>query len=142
MKRCLLQEKTNTCVKNDAGRSSGSLHLLLLTIFGFFSLCVFAQQGITGKVVSGDSVIAGATVMVKGSPIATVTDANGKYSISAPANATLIVSFVGYAKQEVKPDNHTAVTVQLQSITQQVGEVMVVGYATQKKAMVTGSVIT
>src|SRR5947208_8998471 len=105
MKRCLLQENINTCIKNDVGRSSRILRLLLLSIFSFFSLCVFAQQRITGKVVSGDSAIGGATVMVKGSTTATVTDANGKFSIDAPANATLVISFIGYANQEVKLDN-------------------------------------
>ncbi|TKK67268.1 TonB-dependent receptor [Ilyomonas limi] len=130
------------CAKNDVGYSSGSHHFLLLIILSFFSITVFAQQKVTGKVMSGDTAIAGATVTVKGTTIATVTDDNGSFSINAPTNATLVISYIGYANQEVKATNQNIGTIQLQHTTSQLGEVVVVGYGTQRKATLTGSVAT
>lgn len=117
-------------------------HLLLLTFFSCCSLFCVAQQKITGRVVSGDSAITGATIQVKGAATFTKTDETGSFSISAPANATLIISSVGYTTQEVKLTNQMVVLVNLQLADQQLGEVVVIGYGTQKKATLTGSVAT
>lgn len=117
-------------------------HLLLVVFFNLFSLLVFAQQRISGKVLSGDSAVVGASVQVKGSSAATITDDNGNFTISAPANSTLVISYVGYLTQEVNISNRTFISVVLQPGNQQLGEVVVVGYGTQKRATLTGSVST
>ncbi len=80
--------------KNIPGRLLISPRFFFLSIFSLFYFLGFAQQKITGKVLSGDSAIAGATVQVKSSTIATQTDAGGNFAINAPGNATLIISLM------------------------------------------------
>ncbi len=118
-----------------------NFRLFFLFLFCSISASLFAQQKtITGRVSSADSALAGVTVAVKGSSAATQTDANGRFTINAPANGTLVVSSIGFSSQEVKINNHTNITVQLQSTTQELNQVVVVGYGVQKKATLTGSV--
>lgn len=120
-----------------------NMKFIFLIILGFLSANVFAQQRtITGRVASGDTAVAGATVSVKGTTTGTQTDASGRFSINAPANGTLVISSIGYATQEVKINNRTNITVPLQSTLQEMQQVVVVGYGTQKKATLTGSVST
>jgi TonB-linked SusC/RagA family outer membrane protein len=115
--------------------------LLFLLLLSFsFSSTLLAQQRISGKVAMRDSALQGVTVQVKGATTATVTDADGNFTINAPANATLVFSNVGYASQEVKVGNRSSLNVQLESATQQLTDVVVVGYGTQRKVTVTGSV--
>lgn len=142
MNQSLPMGKNFFSLKNGLGFHSTKPRLLLLIVSCLLSLVGFAQQKITGRVVSGDSAIAGATVNLKGSSISTMTDVNGGFTIDAPANATLIVSSIGFVGQEVKVGNRTSITVTLQRTDEQLGEVIVVGYGTQKKATLTGSVST
>ncbi|MCU7548868.1 TonB-dependent receptor [Chitinophagaceae bacterium LB-8] len=115
--------------------------LLVLASLVLFTSTVFAQQRpVSGKVSVGDTALSGITVQVKGTAIATQTDANGQYTINAPADATLIFSSIGYGVQEVKLGNHTTLNVQMKSTTQQMNEVIVVGYGTQRKGTVTGAI--
>lgn len=114
----------------------------LLLFLCFSSLFGFAQQKISGRVVSGDSAIVGASVNIKGSTVFTQTDGTGRFTINAPGNATLIISYVGFAEQEVNVANRTSITIVLQRTDLQMGEVIVVGYGTQKKSTLTGSVST
>lgn len=113
--------------------------LLLLVVFTFFTSLLIAQTA-NGRVTAGDIAVVGATVQVKGTQTTTQTDANGKFTINAPTNATLIITSVGYGREEIKVANRNTVNIQLQSASQQLGEVIVVGYGTQKKVNVTGSV--
>ncbi len=104
------------------------LKFLFLILLSVFSSAVFAQQTpITGRVTVGDTAIAGATVQVKGTNTATQTDADGRFTITAPSNATLVISSIGYVAQEVKVSNRSTVNVQLQSNAQQLSDVVVVG---------------
>ncbi len=112
---------------------------LLLLAF-LFTFSAFSQKTITGRVTSGDSAISSVTVQVKNSKLGTETDANGEYSISAAANGTLIFSHVGYETLEVPIKNRSTINLQLKAETAQMNEVVVVGYGTQKRADVTGSV--
>lgn len=91
---------------------------------------------------SGDTAVAGATVQIRGTTTATQTDAHGNFTINAPANATLVISSIGYSTQEIRANNRSNINVQLQSTTQEMQQVVVVGYGTQKKATLTGSVST
>ncbi|WP_018616099.1 SusC/RagA family TonB-linked outer membrane protein [Segetibacter koreensis] len=116
---------------------------VLLVILGFISSTLFAQQKtISGRVLSGDTAVAGVTVQVKGTKTATQTNSSGNFTINAPANATLVISSIGYTMQEVKTNNRSSINVQLQSSAQEMQQVVVVGYGTQKKATLTGSVST
>lgn len=124
-----------------------SLHLrklkpLFLIILCLISLNLFAQQRISGKVTSKDAPLEGVTVQVKGGTTATQTNASGNFTITAPSNATLIITNVGYVNQEVKVGGRSSISVQLEPSTTQLTDVVVVGYGVQKKVTVTGSVAT
>jgi TonB-linked SusC/RagA family outer membrane protein len=114
----------------------------VLLLSGLCSFSTYAQKTITGRVSSGDTALIGVTVELKNSNIGTETDVNGRYSISAPANGTLVFSHVGYETQEVPVRNQTTINLQLKPEASQMNEVVVVGYGTQKKADVTGSIAT
>ncbi|MGZ8538267.1 MAG: SusC/RagA family TonB-linked outer membrane protein, partial [Flavisolibacter sp.] len=127
-----------TVVKNGL-KNSKILHLLFLLLFLLISTLVFAQITVRGKVTAGDTAILGATVQVKGTNSATQTDTNGDFIISAPANGTLVVSYIGYTLQEIKIGNRTTINVSLEAASNQLADVIVVGYGTQRKSDVTGS---
>lgn len=97
---------------------------------------------VTGKVVSSTGEgIAGVSVTVKGATTGTSTDGEGNFSITVPDGATLVFSSIGFVGQEVviTPSN-TNLTVTLVASTRAMDEVVVVGYGTQRRQEVTGSV--
>ncbi len=112
------------------------LHALLL------SNSIFAQnKTVTGRVVDdGGKPVQKASVMLKGSTSGTSTNDNGEFQLSVPANGTIVFSAVDFATQELKPGNRTNLNVVLVSVTKNLAEVVVVGYGTQRKEAVTGSV--
>lgn len=120
--------------------SNKLLKLILLLAFALSSMAVYAQQTVKGRVSTGDSVVAGASVNVKGTSTTVQTDANGNFSINAPAKATLVVTSVGFQTQEIKVNGQSFIEVDLQSSTSVMGEIVVIGYGTQKKASLIGSV--
>lgn len=110
---------------------------LMLLSFQF----AFAQVGtVRGRVTSGDSALSNVTVSVKGTTTATQTDNNGNFSISASPNATLIFTAVSHASEEVKINNQTSIDISLRSTSQQLNEVVVVGYGTQRRKDLTGAI--
>jgi TonB-linked SusC/RagA family outer membrane protein len=87
--------------------------------------------------------IPGASIVLKGGTKGTTTDANGAYSLSVPnQNAVLVFSFVGFEKQEVTVGNRTQVNVVLKNDLNELNEVVVVGFGTQKKINATGAIST
>ncbi|CAH0245600.1 TonB-dependent receptor SusC [Pedobacter sp. Bi27] len=118
----------------------------VLAAFCLLTINVALAQNITvkGKVIDGGdkTPLPGVTILIKGTQNGTQTDENGNYSISAPANATLVFNFVGYTALEQAVNNQTTLNVSLASSTQQLEQVVVVGYGTQRKIDVTGSVGT
>ena len=108
----------------------------------FCPVLSFAQEKtVTGKVtddVSGAG-LPGVSVLLKNTPKGVNTDANGNFSIAAKASDVLVFSFVGFDKQEVTIGNKMQIEVTLKTDTKNLEEVVVVGYGTQKKANVTGS---
>jgi TonB-dependent SusC/RagA subfamily outer membrane receptor len=103
------------------------------------------QKIVRGKVIDdqGDP-LPGVNIVVKGEPnIGTVTDIDGNYTITVPyPNATLIFSYVGFQPQEIKVNNRSTINVTLVEDTKALEEVVVVGYSTQKKETIVGSVAT
>ena len=113
---------------------------LCLGLMLMFSASALAQnETVTGTVLDelGEPVI-GATVTVEGTKNATVTDLDGNYKISVPKNGKVTISYIGYTTVTVKPGG----TIKLEEDKQTLEEVVVVGYGTQKKAHLTGSVST
>lgn len=110
----------------------------------FLCLYTYAQQTITGKIVDAttNETIIGASVKVKGTTIGTVTDANGAFKLTLTAGSTLQVSFIGYNTIEVQAGDGRPLTIKLIETAQSLNDVVVVGYGTQKKQTLTGSVAT
>jgi TonB-linked SusC/RagA family outer membrane protein len=84
--------------------------------------------------------LVGAVVQNKAARVGTTADAQGKFSLNGDAKATLTVSFVGYITQDVNLNGRTNIEVLLQPSTDMFDEVVVVGYGTQKKSVVTGAI--
>ena len=116
--------------------------VLMLLFFLLCSISGFAQDiTIKGRIIKDDGQpLAGASVTVKGTAKGTATNDQGEFEISAPANATLVISSIDFVTQEIKVNNRTSVNVTLVSLEKSLGEVIVVGYGTQRKEAVTGSV--
>ena len=116
-----------------------------LWIIGFllFHIQGIAQSNvITGTVVaaSDQAPLPGVTVALKGQPVGTVTDADGKFSIRAEPADILIFTFIGMETQEISVGNSTTIDVLLQESMASLQEVVVVGYGEQKKTNLTGAV--
>ena len=92
----------------------------------------------TGRVADSQGPLIGATVMEKGTNNVTVTDFNGHFTLNVKSGATLVISYVGYETQEVKAGDNLNVT--LAEDGHIVNEVVVIGYGTQRREAVTGSV--
>ena len=86
--------------------------------------------------------ISGASVLVKGTTTGANTDGKGEYSISITGNATLVISYVGYDSKEIRIGNNLTVDAQLVPANKELDQVIVVGYGTQRKRDVTGSVVS
>jgi len=105
-------------------------------------LGIVNQQTVNGTVVdeTGEPLI-GATVKVKGTSQVAVADMDGRFSlINVPANAVLQISFTGFAMQEISLEGRSQLDIVLNPDVQSLNEVVVVGYGTQKKINLTGSV--
>lgn len=116
---------------------------LTTAILFFFSTSAVAQAlSIQGKVVdtTGEPII-GASVLVKGTSIGTVTNLEGAFILrNVPAKAMLEVSYVGYKSETFEVNGKTSMTITLQGNTEELDEIVVVGYGVQKKVNLTGSV--
>lgn len=115
--------------------------LLLLSLLNLFSLAALAQSIVKGivKDSSGEPVI-GATVRVSGAKTGTVTDLDGNFSISAPAQGTLSISYIGYETQNVAINGRNNIEVTLKEENTTLNDVVVIGYGVQKKSDLTGSI--
>ena len=117
-----------------------SILIVVLTFVIGFS--VNAQKvSVTGivKDATGETVI-GASVLEKGTTNGIMTNVNGEFTLSVSANATVVVSYVGYKTQEVPVAGKRSFAITLEEDAQVLGEVVAIGYGTLKKDDVTGSV--
>jgi TonB-linked SusC/RagA family outer membrane protein len=125
--------------------STGTLTkaLCLLCFLMSLSFSALAQKRISGTVTdaAGETII-GANVVEKGTTNGISTDEDGKFTITVGDNATLVISFIGYLKQEIVVGSRTNLQVVLQEDHLALDEVVVIGYGTQKKINLTGAITT
>ena len=84
----------------------------------------------------------GATIVVKGTKISTQTDANGVFSLNAPSNAVLVISYIGYKTIEVEVNGKMEMAVQIEETKNDLNEIVVLGYQSQKRSEIAGAVTT
>jgi TonB-linked SusC/RagA family outer membrane protein len=117
------------------------LILILSLLFGNFAMA--QQLVLSGKVTdssSGES-LPGVSIVVKGTTNGTITDVDGNFTLSTTSGATIQFSFVGYKTQEILVQGQKNIKVALVADTEELQEVVVIGYGSVKKADATGSVI-
>lgn len=115
--------------------------LLIMAVLSVSAWALAQNRQISGTVTNADGKpIAGATVLVEGTSTGTTTNTDGKFSVSASANGTLAVSFIGYETVKVAIAGKTQVNVSLREDTHAIDDVIVVAYGTAKKESFTGSV--
>ena len=114
-----------------------SSFFLLLTMFAFSQ-----NRTVTGRVMgsSDNSPLSGVSILVKGTTSGTTTDSSGSFTLSASSAATLVFSATGHETQQVRVGNQYQLNVTLQASNNTLGEVVVIGYGTQRKSDLTGSV--
>ncbi len=99
------------------------------------------EKKITGTVVDASGIpVIGANIMVKGTTNGTITDMDGRFSLEVPAGATLEVSYIGYETQIIPVNNQSTLAITLTEDSRNLEEVVVVGFGTQKKVNVIGSI--
>ena len=117
------------------------MRIKILLLFMLFGSVAFAQQQITvnGTVTDGSDALIGVSVTVKGASQGAITDTDGKYELSVSPNATLVFTYLGYAKQEVAVNNRKSINIVMKTDEQTLDEVVVVGVS-MKKSDLTGAV--
>jgi len=117
--------------------------LFLLMVFVVTISSTMAQKTVTGTVTAENAPLPGATVVVKGTTVGTVTGSDGNYTLSIPANAkTLLFSFIGMKTQEIEIGTQSTISVTLMPDVIGLEEVVAIGYGTMKKSDLTGAVST
>jgi len=133
-------------ILSEALRGTGLSYSISGRNVNIFKAAMKTQQqrkNITCTVNDSQGPVIGANVMVKGTTNGSITDVNGKVSLdNVPANAILVVSYVGYATQEVAVGKRSAIQITLVEDSKALEEVVVVGFGTQKKINLSGSVST
>lgn len=87
----------------------------------------------------GDAII-GANIILKGTSTGTISDMNGEFTIQAPRNGILQITYIGYEDKEVRIDGKTSLKITIEEDTKTLDEIVVVGYGTQKRGNLTGSI--
>ena len=116
--------------------------LMALFLLCLFPLGAMAQSVVKGTVndEAGEPVI-GATVKVQGSQKGTITDFDGNFSVEAAPNATLVISYVGYITQNVNVAGKNNLVITMHEDNTTLNDVVVIGYGTMKKKLVTGATV-
>jgi TonB-linked SusC/RagA family outer membrane protein len=116
---------------------------VLFVLLLLANLSLIAQQNVTGVVTdAGSQPMSGVTVVAQGTSAGTLTGVDGKYSLPVPAGVTTLqFSFIGYTPQEVAINGRSAINVVMEEALTGLDEVVVVGYGTLKKKLVTGATV-
>jgi len=118
------------------------LLLLIFSAMMVFSTSTLAQDlSITGTVSDASGSLPGVSIQIKGTSTGTVTDFDGKYTLTAKAGDVLVFSFVGYANKEVTLGNQSVLDITMEEDATQLTEVIVIGYGTTTHEDATGSVV-
>jgi TonB-linked SusC/RagA family outer membrane protein len=115
--------------------------IFLIAIVSFFSIAMANAQTVTGTISAEGEPLPGASVSVKGTAKGTSSDFDGKYTINVKAGSTLVFSYVGYSTKEVVVGSQKTINVTLEA-DNKLDEIIVIGYGTQRKSDLTGSVST
>lgn len=117
--------------------------LLLLVMVCSITISQAQEKVVTGTVTDANDGmgIPGVSVIVKGTTIGTSTNIDGKFTLSAEATSTLVFSFIGYKTQEVIVGDQTQLNIILSADTENLSEVVIIGYGQVKKEDATGSVV-
>ncbi len=116
-------------------------NILTMCLFFLVFIASGQQRQINGSVLSDDGQpLPGANVLVEGSKVGTTTDIDGKFKISANDGANLIVSYIGYVDAKIKVTSKTTYSIKLQSSSNSLAEVIVVGYTKEKKSDIAGAI--
>jgi len=129
-------------MNNKNGIKKATRLLMLCFFLVAVSFGAYAQKTVTGKVIDeGGLPLPGVSVILKGTTTGTVTGIDGDFSLANVSNnATLVFSFVGMTPQEVLVGAQTAINITMAAEAIGLEEVVAIGYGTQKKANLTGSV--
>ena len=111
-------------------------------LFSHFS--IYAQDfSLSGRVLDENADgLPGATVIIKGTTNGTITDIDGFFTIRLPINSVIEISYSGYIKREINIENNDSLNIYLEPDIETLSEVLVIGYGSQEKINVTGSVAT
>lgn len=115
---------------------------ILILVFTLLAGLLAAQEiPVAGRVISEDDQkpLPGVTVMIRGTTSGTITDMNGSYAISAPANGVLVFSYVGMQRQEVEINGRREINMAMKEEKIDLGEVVVMGYSTDSEKLISGS---
>ena len=110
----------------------------------FSHISIYAQDfSLSGRVLDENADgLPGATVIIKGTTNGTITDIDGFFTISVPINSVIEISYSGYIKREINIENNDSLNIYLEPDIETLSEVLVIGYGSQEKINVTGSVAT
>ncbi|WP_396600652.1 SusC/RagA family TonB-linked outer membrane protein [Algibacter sp. R77976] len=111
----------------------------MCAILALSCMAMTNAQTVSGTVTADGQPLPGATVIVKGTPTGTTTDFDGNFTINAGAQNTLSISYIGYSTKEILVGNQTRINVSLEE-DNKLDEVVIIGYGTQRKSDLTGSV--
>ena len=107
------------------------------------SYTAFGQNGLTGQIIDSNNMpLPGVSVAIKGTTAGTITDFDGNYSLNTKLSdsTVLVFSYVGFKTQEIVVDGQSVINVLMEEDTSLLDEVVVVGYGTQKKSVITGAI--
>jgi TonB-linked SusC/RagA family outer membrane protein len=107
-----------------------------------FSVIAVAQDVTVNGIIKDETgmPVPGATILLKGTTKSTASDFDGKFQMQVPSNGSLTITFIGYSTVTEAVNGRTKITIQLKPESQSLNEVVVVGYGTQKKSVVTGAI--
>jgi TonB-linked SusC/RagA family outer membrane protein len=123
-------------------KNNSSARLFCMIALLLISSSLTAQKRITGKITNKDNnqPVVGATVLVKGTNNATLTNADGAFEILANDNAVLVITVVGHKSQEIAVGGRSAINIAMETTMSSLEEVVVTGYTAQRKRDLTGAI--